>query len=285
MQKQILFFPMLMIMPMICFGQAATSKSTDASSADLQAAKVVSPLRKLIDETLTKVELVMSDEPTKPLTRVVGSIWANNARGSESGMTIFYVANGRPEVVCSIYPWQENLIQEFDSLSREKPIARVDGRAVWTPEKPGVQLQKVLDADPPHDTPEKRNLQLRVLSRRFTSTMLGWKEDKTDREELRLQPRPLFRYETKRKDILDGAVFAFTQGTDPETLLIIEAVAKGDLYEWQYAFVRNTSGELESRHDGKVVWHADRFPISTDARSVHFSFATKIDARILAELK
>ena len=57
--------------------------------------------------------------------------------------------------------------------------------------------------------------------------MLGWKADSTDREELRLLPKPLYRYEPKAGPVIDGAVFAFVMGTDPESLLLIEAVKSG----------------------------------------------------------
>ena len=41
------------------------------------------------------------------------------------------------------------------------------------------------------------------LAEQFQSTMLGWKADNTDREELRLLSRPLFRYEPVEGPIND----------------------------------------------------------------------------------
>ncbi|HVW38265.1 MAG TPA: hypothetical protein VHB99_13210, partial [Pirellulales bacterium] len=110
---------------------------------------------------------------------------------------------------------------------------------------------------------------------------LGWRADDSDREELRLLPRPLYRYETDRHeaaggDVLDGAVFAFVMGTDPESLLLIESTKQGDAAKWQYAFVRRTSGELEGRHRGQVVWHAERFPETHDAQGPNFGVVSLI---------
>ena len=85
--------------------------------------------------------------------------------------------------------------------------------------------------------------------------------------------------------MLDGAVFAFVQGTDPETLLLIEAFKKGSGFEWQFAFARRTSGELEGRHKDVIVWHADRFPENNNSRSTHRSLARPLDSSILDALK
>jgi hypothetical protein len=115
--------------------------------------------------------------------------------------------------------------------------------------------------------------------------MLGWKRDDTDRESLRLLPRPLYRYETSDGPIIDGAVFAFVMGTDPETLLLIEAVENADGTAWQYAFARRTSGELEGRHAGKVVWKAARYPETKDPTRSHFSLGTPIPPAILKALE
>jgi hypothetical protein len=288
MLKPLLLILIGILMPLdVTFGQAEQNRDERIKSdvTDENSTKTVSPLRKLIDESLTWDELFSSDQSTVPMTARLAMRWANNTRGSESGVTILYIADGRPEVVCSIYPWEKSLIHEFDSLSRNKPIAKRGGKVVWTPETPGLQFQVIRDAETPAETPSARLRQMKSLSRRFTSTMLGWRSDKSDREELRLLPQPLFRYDSKRKDLLDGAVFAFTQGTDPESLLLIEAIPGQERSEWQFAFVRNTSGELEGRDSNKVVWHADRYPDSNNLRSTHFSISKPIDASILADFK
>ena len=270
---------LIALMPLNGFGQVAPSRDLDSISTTEreEPANPNSPLRKLIDESLAWEELFTSEKSTTPMTARIVMRWANNARGSETGVTVLFVAEGRPEVVCGVYPWQNNLIHEFDSLSRGKPVGRRNGAVVWNPDKPGVQFESIRDAETPADSPAARLRQMKVLSRQFSSTMLGWRADKSDREALRLLPQPLYRYEIKRADLLDGAVFAFTQGTDPESLLIVEAIQVRDKFEWCFAFVRNTSGELEGRHNDNVVWHADRFPESNNPRSTHFSLSRAID--------
>jgi hypothetical protein len=240
--------------------------------------KEVSPLRKMMDESLDWNELYSGGQPPTKMTARVVMRWVNNTRGSEDGMTVLYLADGCPEAVCCIYPWNDRLNHEFDSLSRGSLIGKRDGDVVWSPAKPGLQFQPVPGADPPNESPVVRLRQMKALSSQFSSTMLGWRADKSDREELRRLPQPLYRYESKRGAVLDGAVFAFVQGTDPESLLLIEAFKKDAGFEWQFAFARRTSGELEARHKDKIVWHADRFPANDDPQSTHRVLSRPIDA-------
>ncbi len=200
------------------WGQDDSTKVTDAP-----AAKPQSPLRKLMDESLAWNELFVNDRSVTPMTAKVVLRWTNNTRGSEDGMTVLYLTDGRPEAVCCFYPWEKFLIHEFDSLSRGKLLAKRDGEVFGSPEKHGVQFQAVPGADAPAEMPVARLRQMKTLAGQFSSTMLGWRADKSDREVLRQLPQPLYRYDSKRSDVLDGAVFAFVQGTDPESLLLIEA--------------------------------------------------------------
>lgn len=268
------------LIPTFCFAQDAAK--TDRESG---VEKKVSPLRKLMDESLAWDELFVNEQSTTPMTARVVMRWANNTRGSENGMTVLYVADGRPEAVCCIYPWEKNLNHEFDSLSRGSLIAKRDGATVWRPEKAGVQFQPMPDADAPAESPVARLRQMKLFASQFSSTMLGWRADKSDRESLRLLPQPLYRYESRRSDLLDGAVFAFVQGTDPESLLLLEAFKNGDRFDWQFAFARRTSGELEARHKDKIVWHADRFPENNNPQSTHRALSRPLDADVLESLK
>ena len=53
--------------------------------------------------------------------------------------------------------------------------------------------------------------------------------------------RPLYRYESTGSDLIEGAVFAFVSdaGTDPEIILVLEAVKDGGKAFWQYRTVRS----------------------------------------------
>jgi hypothetical protein len=238
-------------------------------------------LRELIDAAVTSIDVLADADAKDPAKPLVALRWANNARGSEDGMTLLYVFEGRPLATACLYPWAGRLVHDFESISRGNIVARRESQIVWQPKESGVKFAPIPDAPPPEATPKERLRQMKSLAEQFQSSMLGWKADSTDREELRLLPRPLYRYESKDAAIIDGAVFAFVMGTDPESLLLIEAVSKGGEPAWEFAFARRTSGELEGRHKDKIVWHADRYPPNNDPSKPHFSIGAPIPAELL----
>lgn len=74
---------------------------------------------------------------------------------------------------------------------------------------------------------------------------------------LRLLSTPVFRYQSKPKSqdqsVVDGAIFCFVQGTDPEILLMVEAVQREDALHWEFSVGRMSRFQLEIRHRGEVV--------------------------------
>jgi hypothetical protein len=240
------------------------------------------PFRAFMDAATKQVEIFAEGDPDNAAEPIVALRWANNARGSEDGLTLLYIHAGQPLATACLYPWDKKLVHDMESLSRGKIVGRYAGDIVWHPQEASVKFAPIPDAPEVAETPAQRLRQLRTLSEEFQSSMLGWKADSTDREQLRLLPRPLYRYETKDGPILDGAVFAFVMGTDPESLLLIEAV-KGDsgIAKWEFAFARRTSGELEGRHKEKVVWHADRYPGMKDPNQPRLSIGQAIPPELL----
>ena len=233
-------------------------------------------LREVIDASLESYQVFPDAEAKEPAEVLPVLRWANNQRGSEDGVTVLYVHGGRPLAAACIYPWAQRLEHDFQSLSRGKIVARTLGAVVWQPQEPGVEFADIPAASDVEENRPQRLRQMKALAEKFQATMLGWKRDNTDREELRLLTRPLYRYDPKDGPVLDGAVFAFAMGTDPEVLLLVEAVEEAGKAKWQYAFARRTSGELEGRIGKEVVWQAARFPAQSDPRLPHFTRGTPL---------
>lgn len=255
-----------------------------APDVQKQSAKEAKTLKEFIDQAVDWYELFPDAESQEPAKAVRALRWANNARGSEDGITVLYIHDGLPLATSCVYPWQRNLEHCFGSLSRDKIIARRDGSVVWNPQAPSTKFADIPGAPVPDATRAGRLRQMKTLSERFEATMLGWKPDKTDREELRRLTKPLYRYEPKSGKIVDGMVVAFVMGTDPEVLLQIEALKSGDKVTWQYAFTRRTSGALEGRLDKAAVWTAELFPQQYDPKLPYFSKSTPLPSDIVAEL-
>jgi hypothetical protein len=188
--------------------------------------------------------------------------WLNATRKLQpaDGIFVLWVDKGRPEASASVYPWNGFIGHNIVSLSRSaKLVARDKDQVIWSPKTPGVGFHDIPGAAAPADTPAARLRQMKDLADRFKVTMTGWRADKSDREELRLLPKLLYRDELSEATgpehaLIDGGVFAFVQGTDPEAILVLEAVRQNGRPRWQYGFARATSGGLEARLDKTVVW-------------------------------
>lgn len=262
-------------------GMAVQGEDSTTKSA-VKPASEPRTLRELIDSSTSWYEVFPNSEARDPAKPLVALRWANNARGSEDGATLLFIHDGVPLATACVYPWAKRLEYGFGALSRNKIVARRDGVVVWQPQQSDLKFADIPRAPIPESTRPMRLRQMKLLAERFQAAMMGWKADSTDREELRLLTRPLFRYEPHAGMIIDGAVFAFVMGTDPEVLLLIEAVKTGDQTRWQYAFVRRTSGKLEGRLDNAVVWQVDKFPQQHDPRLAYFTIGTPLPSDIIA---
>ena len=236
-------------------------------------------IRRVIDEVIGWHQVFPAADDDEPLKVLPALRWSNNTRGTENAVTVLYIRNGRPYAAACLFPYDRGMIHDFQSLAREddKIVARRDGRVVWEPSRAGVVFAPVPDAPAPEKNRAARLRQIKQLSERFQSSMLGWKADSNDQEKLRLLNRPLYRYEPQSGPVLDGAVFAFVQGTDPESLLLIELVDDREEQRWDYAFARRTAGKLEGRLDDKIVWTAPLNPEYKDPRGPHFTVHLELE--------
>ena len=187
--------------------------------------------------------------------------WANPTRGQKGEPTlVLWTDQGRPAVLSGVYPWNGFLIFEVVSLARSEGLTGREGdRVIWSPRSPGVTFRDVPEAPTPADIPLARLQQMRGISERFKLALTGTTADGQGRESLRLLPKPIHRYDLKESkaahpDLVDGAVFAFVQGTDPEAVLLVEAIRRGERTTWHYAFARATGWAVEAKLGDSVVW-------------------------------
>lgn len=206
------------------------------------------------------------------LRRTPALRWSNPVRNTVDGAVFLWTHNGRPQVATCIYIYKETGIDhEFQSLARGPLHATYDGQAVWTPSAPGLDFASVPDADSPADAAAGRLIQMRRIVRRFQATL----ESRKNRRELRLLARPIYRYKTDADGIVDGAVFAFVQGTDPEVLLVLEARRNDGDTRWEYGFARMSSGSLKARYRGEVVWSVSAWDWEPDPNDPYITFVQR----------
>ena len=268
-------FPLLSYVLLNCVVIAQDAASTDENS---ESAK----LRSVMDRMARRIEVSPVRDDSIVMESKSALRWVNDERDSHSaGLIVFSIDRGMPAAMIATYSWAGNLYYEFDSLSREPLVAKIDSKVVWRPKR-GIRFQAIPGAPKIEGTTTARLRQMKVLSEQFEASMMGWRPDKSDRAELRRLPRELYRYQPESTDVIDGAVFAFVMGTDPEAMLLIEAFKTDTHSEWQYAFIRQTSGELQGRHNNNVVWTAEMTPPRSDPSGVGLSMIC--DAKLKDEL-
>lgn len=195
-------------------------------------------------------------EHTQPLTLESKPVYSFGGTEGGGGSTFVWTWQGRPQIVGAIFSafWggKRHILHEFHSITPEI-LHPKDPK--WVPQA-GIRLTTLDDASPPADSPAARLIQLRQLAREFSAYSI---DEKGDRWEMRLLPRPLYRYDVKSGPVIDGALFAWvtTKSTDPEIFLLLEA-NKNDTgaAQWQYALARFSHHNLHVDRAGKEVWTA-----------------------------
>lgn len=139
----------------------------------------------------------------------------------------------------------------------------------WHPPAKGIEWRVVEEAPSPDARPSSRLRQIKDLARRFTGHEF-WDPDNS-RFELRVLPQPVHRYSDPGANIQDGAAFIIAHGTNPETVLLIEAVgASPKESRWHYALARSSHAEAHVELDGREVWKCDRADASNSGPAHYY---------------
>ncbi|HEV3338793.1 MAG TPA: hypothetical protein VG125_00505 [Pirellulales bacterium] len=219
-----------------------------------------------------KFQIEVEDRDTRRLERGEQPVlrWSNPVRNLvNDGVTFLFLEGKRPRALLTVWVRSREaslesgeMRRELISLSAERLTCRRDGEVVWSPKTGGLVDQTFADAPSVASRPSQRLTQMRELARRFRAAT--YKPDVAN--ELRLLSQPLYRYPNETTDMVDGALFAFTEGNDPEALLLLETVAvdSGKRQEWRYTLARSTSYRVVVQLDGREVFAVDRNMWQTD---------------------
>ncbi len=195
-------------------------------------------------------ELPLVDSPLQRFSNpVVGEFYAH---------LFIWTHEGRPAAAASIQKWyapKQALHVELQSLATQSIAVEHKSDTIWHPEEAGVEFTPIPNAAAPAKVAPARRLEMRRLAREFQVRVKAANRGGDVDEELRLLGQPIYRYKPKGTSILDGAIFSFVRGTDPELLLLIEAHATGDGYSWKYALAPMNSFEFQVLHQEVNVWN------------------------------
>jgi hypothetical protein len=208
----------------------------------------------LDDGQRTELEL-----KTEPVLR-----WSNPSVGSIHGLVFIWTNRGRPAAIASVFKWFEprnSMAFEVHSLFEGSLLGNLDRRPVWNSSGPGVEFKPVEGGPRPAETVSARLTQMRNISKDFTI-------EKTDRDDdsqqrMRLLTQPIFRYQSTSEQVVDGAIFAFVQGTDPEVFLLLEAREGDGGAAWYYALARMNSVAFQANYKDQEVWKTEVVPWGT----------------------
>jgi hypothetical protein len=179
------------------------------------------------------------------------------AREFHDGTMWAWGKKGRPEVLLTIEQYgapgkQSTPWFELISLSSGKVTAKVTERLQWTPREPGLVLTPVAGAPDPAETAAGRLKQMRDIARRLAVYEVGTNRQ---RYELQYKSQPIHRYDDVENGLVDGAIFVFAYGTNPELLLIVEARREdAGKAAWQQGFARTAAAELHVLDGESELW-------------------------------
>lgn len=234
----------------VAVGADEDRSHAEAAEADRLCAAEIQRWRLTADRTVL-------DIPKESVLR-----WTNPAAGRVYGNTYVWLQNGRPVAVGCLYrnfvPWNM-FCGELAALAGTNLVAKRDDKVMWQP-RDEWKWYPIPGASPPAATAVQRLVQMRALAAKFTVEVLDTRNNpKGDEQTPRLLPRPLYRYDAKQTKTLDGGLFAFVLGTDPELMVLIECDTAARNPEWRFGVTRMNRDAVRLKHKSATVWEAELF--------------------------
>ncbi len=192
--------------------------------------------------TFTAKPLLRYSDPTRGAGANVlldASVWRLGEAGRPTALVTLEIYRAADGAALLSY--------EFAALADAKFSLRHKQRdeIAWEATGSAVSLSPLADAPSPAKSAAGRLNQMRGLARQFTvrETLDG------ESIECRLLAQPIDRYSSADDKIVDGAIFAFANGTNPELAVLLEC----DDTRWSYGVVRLSAAASTLQHQGREV--------------------------------
>jgi len=265
------------VLAMTIFSFAASSVVADEPAAPTAEQQAEDQRRiAIIQEAAEMYKLYGDERREKPLTRSDKPLLRFDdpvTLASKGAVYVWSDAKRRPLAVASIY-FQGNgtRVDEFQSLTTGELLAEFNDAVVWQPSLPGLEWKALEEAGKVPDTKALRLGKMRALARQFTASVT---DPMAGRQELRLLPQPMYRYEDAERGIVDSALFSYAKGTNPEVLLVLQAEKLEGRVQWMYAFCRMTSRECEVQRSDQVIWKIAKSQFPQSPEDPYFNRGTR----------
>ena len=183
--------------------------------------------------------------------------WSHYDIGRYYGDLHVVTANERPVAIFAMFRWFHPTTPAYfcaTALDDSGVIARKNGTTIWRPSTSSVDWKPLPNARPPGRSAASRLVHMRRYARRFSGEVSNRPvADRNTFKTLRLLPQPIYRYST---DVVDGAIFAFSEGTNPAVLVCLEADLDPAKPTWRYGIARRWSFESHMSFDNQEIWTA-----------------------------
>jgi hypothetical protein len=230
----------------------------DISEEEMQARRAAEKLVNGIEvEVFRDDNWVKVNRIEKPLL-----FFTDDTRGHARGSLWAWGDKGRPVATFELYQNGKNFerwITDFCNTSGGKLRASRDGAPWWLENASAVSVKDVPNAPAPAAEAPQRQRELKLLSQKFAGHEI-WDPNNT-RYDLRRIERPVLTYRDEEHGLLEGGLFIFGNGTNPEIMLFVEArVDPRDKTKaiWQCLAGRSGYAEMHLEYDGKEVFDAPR---------------------------
>jgi hypothetical protein len=183
--------------------------------------------------------------------------WSDAVSNAADGVLAVYAHNGgRPDAVAQFFfNFQKRWILELTIIPDADVTVLRSGREHWKPSEFVCKFTDLPNSPVPADKPVLRLAQMRAIAADFAVVdYFGVQEMKVD---LRLLTQPAYRYAEEGR-IVDGAMFIFAHGTNPECCVLLEAYQDGQASRYRYAVAPMSIYKLEARYKDAPVWSVPR---------------------------
>jgi hypothetical protein len=207
--------------------------------------------------------------------------WNNQIIQEDDAAMFLWTIRGRPLLASQFFKQGDAWHHEFQLMGEGALQVEYADGWLWRPSPLAIEWHSEVDDPNVADNESARLSQMRRIARKFRASCFPDQQ----REELRLLTTPVYRYLCKEDGIVDGAIFAFAQGTNPEILMMIEASTdnKAQASKWRYSFSPMTSWkanvvleQVEPSSEEKSVWSQERKVVPTQDTLSDYQFRWKV---------
>jgi hypothetical protein len=243
-----------LVISAIAAAVAATVVSAQERSSDSDLANAEH--LEILNRHVERLSMTLSGKPSRRIPQLLQPpvMRSSNKGENHDGAVWLWLDGAQPVAVLSA--WNRGPVWYSENTTLTEEAFEVTGWTGVAWQSPSEPRHWFKQDDPVGDSAAIRQRTLRDISRRFSA-----REDRQGvKSELRLLPRPIHSYADPDRGVVEGVLFAFVLGTDPELFMQIEARKSGGEPKWQVAFARMASAELGVRTAEGEIWTVAAVP-------------------------